>query len=124
MGVATGFLDALLAYSMDLKMTVSDRDVALFVMAFFCVTYAGLGYLVGSLIRAQSRARRTEQVLAQQMRQLERAQRELIQQEKLAGIGRLAAGIAHEVRNPLGVIRASASMVQENFAPGDDPHRA
>jgi two-component system sensor histidine kinase HydH len=32
--------------------------------------------------------------------------------------------VAHEVRNPLGVIRASASMVQEGFDESDEAHRA
>jgi two-component system sensor histidine kinase HydH len=48
----------------------------------------------------------------------------VLQNEKLAAIGRLAAGIAHEVRNPLGVIRSSAAMVQEGFAAGEDAWRA
>jgi two-component system sensor histidine kinase HydH len=55
---------------------------------------------------------------------LEASQRLALQNEKLAAIGRLAAGIAHEVRNPLGVIRASASMVREHFTPGEEPYRA
>ena len=38
--------------------------------------------------------------------------------------GTIDAQLAHEVRNPLGVIRASASMVQENFEIGDEAHRA
>ena len=36
--------------------------------------------------------------------QLVDAQTQVVRTEKLAGIGRLAAGVAHEIRNPLGAI--------------------
>jgi two-component system sensor histidine kinase AtoS len=39
--------------------------------------------------------------------------------EKLAVMGELAAGIAHEVRNPLGAIRTSAQFLQDRTEPGD-----
>jgi PAS domain S-box-containing protein len=39
---------------------------------------------------------------------LKKAQQELIQSEKLSSLGRFASGIAHEIRNPLGNIVASA----------------
>ncbi len=39
----------------------------------------------------------------------------LINQEKLAGIGSLAAGVAHEIFNPLGYIKSNIDMLTEYF---------
>jgi len=42
-------------------------------------------------------------------------ERQLIQSEKMAGIGTLAAGIAHEIRNPLSIINTSAYLLREQI---------
>jgi signal transduction histidine kinase len=47
-------------------------------------------------------------------------QKTLIEQEKLATIGRLAAGVAHEINNPLTTILTTAMLLQEDMA-ADDP---
>jgi two-component system sensor histidine kinase HydH len=93
-------------------------------MILFMATYGVLGFVIGKLMEARAQAREDARTIESQLRALEASRRVALQNEKLAAIGRLAAGIAHEVRNPLGVIRASASMVQEHFSPGEEAHRA
>jgi two-component system NtrC family sensor kinase len=54
---------------------------------------------------------RTSQ-LEEKSRQLLAAQQELAKSERLAGLGLLAAGVAHEINNPLAVIRGNAELLQ------------
>jgi two-component system NtrC family sensor kinase len=57
---------------------------------------------------------RTEQVMEMQVR--------VAQSERLASLGMLAAGVAHEVNNPLGGILALTALTLEDL-PGDHPDR-
>lgn len=43
---------------------------------------------------------------------------QLMRADKLSGLGELVAGVAHEVRNPLGVIRASVQMIEQEMESG------
>ncbi len=42
-----------------------------------------------------------------QVGEIERTQRQLYQNEKLVSVGRLAAGVAHEINNPIGFVRSN-----------------
>lgn len=54
---------------------------------------------------------------------MEEANRKLIQAEKLASIGRISAGIAHEIRNPLTSVKLNIQRVMESKAL-DEAHRS
>ena len=54
---------------------------------------------------------RAERALAARVAEKERLQERLYQHEKLAGMGRVIAGIAHEIRNPLGIICSSTELL-------------
>lgn len=51
------------------------------------------------------------------------AQKAQMQQEKLMSIGRLSAGIAHEINNPLTTIMTSSMMLQEELESGSEMHQ-
>jgi signal transduction histidine kinase len=64
------------------------------------------------------RLRKTVEDLDRSHTQLATAQQALVQAEKLASMGQLSAGIAHEVNNPLGVVLLYAHLLLEGCAPG------
>jgi signal transduction histidine kinase len=64
-----------------------------------------------NLRQSRSEMVRLNDELAGKVEQLERAQAQLVQSEKLASIGEMSAAVAHGLRNPLASLRASAQLV-------------
>jgi signal transduction histidine kinase len=65
-------------------------------------------------VRAGERIVRLEQTLAEQNLALREAQAALVQSEKLASLGRLAAGVAHEINNPVAYVTNNLAVLRRD----------
>ena len=85
------------------------------VLVLHALFIAVVGYLVYLQARAKRlEMRRTEEAaikLAESNRNLRQTQVSLRRSERLAALGQLTAGLAHELRNPLGTIKAGAELL-------------
>ncbi len=80
----------------------------------------GVGDYLGKVNRTlEEHKAELEARIAERTRELEEAQAHVLHQEKMAAFGLLAAGIAHEVGNPLTSISSLVQMVQRRAA---DPY--
>jgi two-component system, NtrC family, sensor kinase len=59
-----------------------------------------------------------EQMVRERTQRLEEAQQQVLQSEKMAAVGQLAAGVAHELNNPLGGILGYAQFALEKVQKG------
>ena len=78
------------------------------------------GTFVTAIIRDITRRKRAQDALQQSKQDLEKINRELkanqahlVHTEKMAGLGQLAAGVAHEINNPVGYVKSNLSTMTD-----------
>lgn len=77
--------------------------------------YFAVGLTTGTLV---SRLKRTQRDLHASLVQLREAEDQLVRAARLAAVGAMSAGLAHEIRNPLASIKGSAEFLADDFPEG------
>ncbi|KGK89103.1 kinase [Desulfosporosinus sp. HMP52] len=84
----------------------------------------GIGWLTGFLTEQERKASRKHQLalqiqtqlvekLKQEGKERERLEGEIRQTERLTALGHMSAGLAHEIRNPLGIMKVSIQLLAQ-----------
>jgi len=93
------------SYHPDLSYTDADLELLSFVASHVAAALARL--------QASEALGKSNRELTETLQALTTAQSELIHQEKLASLGRLVAGVAHEINTPLGIVVTATSHLAE-----------
>jgi two-component system sensor histidine kinase HydH len=124
-GVLLAAVDTLTAVALGFTFEVNGRDATVLAGLFFGSSFALLGFLVGYVVEGRQRDREAGAIIQAQSEALQATHSRLAQSEKLAALGQLATAIAHEVRNPLAIMRSAAQgMLEGTPPPGPEAVRA
>jgi PAS domain S-box-containing protein len=107
------------SYTMETRVRVKGGLVLPLETTVNYLEFGGVEYAI-AYVRDISERKRAEQSLQESYqklkesnRQLEEMYQQLLQSEKLASIGQLAAGVAHEINNPIAFVNANLVTLQE-----------
>lgn len=111
-----GYLSLLYPALQEYELDSAGKTILTIRILFFYVA----AFLVNRFAMENRRQVKHLQVLSEKLeetnRQLRHAEAEARRAERLAALGQLSAGLAHEIRNPLAVIKGSAEMLSRKVA--------
>lgn len=89
------------------------------IMEDFIITdkgeYKGIGVVLHLLKAMERQLAKHSGELAKAYKRLQESQAQLVQSEKMASLGQMVAGVAHEINTPLGYVRNNVEMTQQLF---------
>ncbi|MDY6781403.1 MAG: PAS domain S-box protein [Cyanobacteriota bacterium] len=94
---------------------VSERGQGVFAPDGQLLWLTGVIVDITAQKQAEQALQQKNEDLARALQQLKAAQNELIQAEKMASLGQLIAGVAHEINTPMGAIRASVGNISTSL---------
>jgi nitrogen-specific signal transduction histidine kinase len=99
----------------DYQLTPEGLTLLAIRILFFFLAAILVNRFVAENRRQVQQYQKLSETLEETNRQLRRAEDEARRSERLAALGQLSAGLAHEIRNPLGVIKGSAEMLTKKL---------
>jgi signal transduction histidine kinase len=101
------------SYDPTIVYTKTELDLLAFIASHVAVAIARM-QADRAIRKAKDSLEKQNAALNQALTQLQEAQSELVRQEKLASLGQMVAGVAHEINTPLGIcVTATSHLVQE-----------
>jgi signal transduction histidine kinase len=122
-GLAFALPDTFTLSWLGVAFEMNGREAGWLIVLWFGSSFALLGFLVGYLVESRHRERQSAAIIRSQMEAIHETRARLAEAERLAALGQLATAIAHEVRNPLAVIRSATQGLAEATSPEDDEIR-
>ncbi len=110
-----GFAYTALAMYFGFELRIAGHDVSMVAGGLLEMSFAVLGYLLGLTTEARRGERAAARDKEDRLQQVADLQARLAHREKLASLGQLAGAVAHEVRNPLGIIRTMVQNLREEL---------
>lgn len=100
------------------------RNIRFPIMEDFVVTenekYVGVGIVLDLLKAMEKRVLQRTKELSKAYQSLKESQAQLVQSEKMASLGQMVAGVAHEINTPLGYVRNNVEVTQNLFEQAKD----
>lgn len=124
-GAWTGFLVSLI-YAPYLIWHRAQLPAELVIKVLDVLLYNGIGWITGMLVEAEHKQKRrylnaAEQLkkaneeLEQKIREKHELEEQVRRADKLAALGVLVSGVAHELRNPLGILKATIQVMEKEL---------
>lgn len=112
--IIMGVIEVVQDLSEDMEAIISFQgSIILTSMLIMSALFAVLRVIVG----------RAERIMEERAEERRRLERDLHQSEKLASLGKMVASVAHEIKNPLGIIQSTAGILNkrlQSVAPGNE----